>query len=151
MAAQKINNEWDGFDGQIAHYDDKKEKKYQSGIWLCLGLIGLVIIVSLIVRQVKDFIVTVDYLCVEAEYVGDGYAKYCLEDGVTKYYPIPSYPVKERDGKMLLYYQPGSNYVTHIATFSSWIIYYIFFGIITGISFYKIWTIYFGKRHVVED
>lgn len=153
MAKREISNEWEGFDGQISHYDDNKDKRYQSKIWWCLGLIGLGIIVSLIVRQIKDYKITMDYLCVEAEYVDDDseLARYSLEDGVDRYYTVQSYSVKERDGKMLLYYQPGSNYVTHISSFSSWIPYYIFFGIITGISFYMIWRIYFGKRHAVED
>lgn len=153
MAKREVNDEWEGFDGQISHYDDNKEKRYQAKIWWCLGVIGLGLIVSLIIRQIKDYKITTEYLCVEAEYMDDNeeFARYSIEEGVERYYPVQSYSVKERDGKMLLYYQPGSTNVTPIASFSSWIPYYIFFGIITGISFYMIWKIYFGKKHAVED
>lgn len=30
MAKREISNEWEGFDGQISHYDDNKEKRYHS-------------------------------------------------------------------------------------------------------------------------
>ena len=39
------NVTWDGFDSQVAPYDDRREKKWHAGIWVLLAAIfGLVML-----------------------------------------------------------------------------------------------------------
>lgn len=149
MRRREASNEWDGFDSQVEHYDEKEEKRYQSRIWWCLALIGCSIILITVFRQVKEAYMARTYQVVEAEYVADKpyLVKYTATDGIKRYYQLPEHSVRMKDGKVLLYYENDDTQAFAIGTFKSWILYYIFFGSMTGLSVYKLIRIYgIGKK-----
>lgn len=153
MASREVYSDWEGFDGCQKHYDDKKEKHYQAKIWWCLGVIGVGILISIMVRQVKDLVITQTYQCVEAEYFGNtgDRVHYFTEEGVELFYVLPGHSVKEKDGKVLLYYEEDMRYATAIDTFEAWLPYYIFFGVMSAISIWRLWRVYFGKKHYIGE
>lgn len=148
-----MDDAWEGFNGNEKNYDEKKEKSYQARIWWLIQIIGLGILVSLVVMQIKDFRRTQVYQCVQAEYVDSEkkLVSYRNEQGAELFYYMPSYSVKEtKDGKVLLYYQNDSRYAEAIPTFASWVPYYLFFGLLTVLSGWRLWSIYVGKKHKIN-
>ncbi len=150
MREKEAYNDWAGFDSDMHVYDERKEKWYQATIWWCLGVIALVISVSLIVREIKDYYITRTYQCVRAELRDDkGYAVYLVED-VTRLYYLSSHSVKTDGNYVLLYYKNDIEYAEAVPTLASWLPHQIFFAALTLFSGWKLWTIYKGKKHSEE-
>lgn len=144
------NNSWEGFDGSQIVYDDAKEKKYQRTIWLVLAVIAGLIFISLLVKHTNEFSMKTKGNYIDAEYYEYNQhhlARYCDQDGVIHNYELDSYtPVL--DGETVrLYYKENIDKAVPANTWYYWTRYYIFFGVMLGISLWRLIRIYHPVKH----
>ena len=146
MSRGSAYDEWEGFDGNAGHYDEKKEKAYQARIWWIFLAVGIICLLAMIRNHISDYHVVQTYQCIEAEYVEgrENLAHYYNEEGQELFFDIPSHAVRENNGKVLLYYEDNYKYAQPVDKFSSWVWYYVFVIALLGVSGARLWKIFRG-------
>lgn len=139
-----MGESWDGFDGRAQAYDEKEEKKWHSGIWKLIACLSALMIIYIFVNHMKDLLLVQQGICIEAEYdETKNLARYVDENGqVYVYSDLYNYDFKSEDGHLKLYYRYNIHAARPRNVLMSYVKYYVFFGILFGISAWKIWKIY---------
>ena len=155
MAKSRDINSWDGFDGGEIVYDDKAEKVYHSKIWIVLGGIAALILISLCCRLGSEIMLKMNGNSIEAEYCKDAskiYAWIYADDGKTYSVNLEQYfaPVHNGDS-ITLYYYDDITQAKPISQVSAWVGYFSFFGLILGISAWRLHAIWRPKSHVSKE
>lgn len=135
-------NLWDGFDGTAHVYDDKKEKRYQSRIWIVMAGIALVILISLVVKSGKEIYLLNHGQRIEAEYSeerGQLLARFRDENGMLRIIDISGYRPAHKGESITLYYLDAKSEPRPVNTLLSWLFYYFVFG---GWFVFCIWRIH---------
>lgn len=127
----------------MADKKDKKEKKKYGIIrlWVILAVISFMILVSLAFGHTNELSMRLWAHSIEAEYIEEGNrieARYVDELGTLHTYNLSSYsPVHDGD-KITLYYTSNIDDVQPENKMTSWLMYYLFFGAIFGVSMWQI-------------
>lgn len=155
MAKSRDINLWDGFDGREIVYDDKKEKAYHSRIWVVLGGIAALILLSLFYQLGKEIVLRINGNKVEAEYYEDALKSYAVfyDENEEKYSVNLSQfftPVHEGE-KITLYYYEDIMEARPMSKPSAWLGYFGFFGVILGVSLWRLRAIWRPKSHVSAE
>lgn len=138
-----MGESWDGFDGQAHNYDEKKEKKWSSGIWKVIACLSALMLIYIFVNQVKELLLVKQGICLEAEYDEEKmWAKYIDENGQWYTYYLNAYDPESKDGHVKLYYRHNIYAARPKSATMSFVKNYLFFSIIFGISMWRIWKIY---------
>lgn len=138
-----VRDEWDGFDTANHVYDDKKEKSFQSRIWVCIAIImGLVLLFV-----TSNLITEIKVLTQGTEIVAQfddkwSIAKYIDENGNSYSYDLSSYYPKHEGTVVSLYYIDDIYKAIPQNTLSSWLVNYTLFGAIFGLCVWRIVKIY---------
>ena len=140
MTRRRVPDNWDGFDTQIHPYDEKKEKSFQSGIWIFLAVIFAGILVFITSNVLGDQRLKREGTQVAADYNREtNRASFTDEDGLYHtlnmvYYK--GYKVSE-DGKVTLYYLGSANDATPLNSAGEYLKHYLIFGALFGICVWR--------------
>lgn len=155
MAKSRDVNLWDGFDGREIVYDDKKEKAYHSRIWVVLGGIAALILISLFGKLGAEIMLKMNGNSIEAEYDSDAtktYARIYDEDGKMHSVNLDQYFSPVHDGDHItMYYYDDIAQARPISKPSVWGGYFGFFGAMFGISVLRLHAIWRPKSHVSAE
>lgn len=127
----------------VANKVDKKDKKKYRVIrlWVILAIISFMILISLTFAHTNELTVRNWGHSIEAEYIENGNyrgARYVDEQGTLHTYDLSSYsPVHDGD-KITLYYTNNIDDVQPENSLLSWLLYYLFFGAVFGVSMWQI-------------
>lgn len=130
MSQDYLNDDWDGFDGRQVNYSAREDRDYDMRIWWVLAIISVLVLISLVVRCVKN-----DYeahhlpyvLATETEADGDT-VTYHMPNGEKRWLNMYSWNVYKEDGQVMLFYEDDKMSNVHtIDNLMSWIYYYVFF------------------------
>ena len=155
MAKSRDVNLWDGFDGREIVYNDKEEKSYHSRIWVLLGGIAALILISLFCRLGSEIMLRINGNAIEADYCKDAtkiYARIYDEGGEVYTINLAQFftPV-HKDDKITLYYYEDIAQAKPVSQVSAWLGYFGFFGAILGISIWRLYAIWRPKSHVPAE
>ncbi len=152
MAKAREGNMWDGFDGREIVYDDKKEKSYHSRIWIVFLVIGVLMFISLFGRLGSEILLRMNGNTIEADYCKDAaktYARVYDEDGKLYTINLAQFFTPVHDGdKITLYYYDDIIKARPMSSMSAWVGYFGFFGLMLGISIWRLYAIWKPKSHV---
>lgn len=148
--AEDNMNLWDGFDGTAHVYDDKKEKHYQSRIWIVLACVTLVILISMVIKCGKE-IYLINYGqridAVYSEEHGQLLARFRDENDMLRIIDISAYRPAHEGDRVILYYTDSKAEPRPVNTLLSWVLYYLFFGGLFGFCIWRIRKIYRPHTH----
>lgn len=156
MAKSRDINLWDGFDGREIVYDDRKEKQYHSRIWVVLGIIAGLLLLSLFWRLGTEIVYRTCGNSLEAEFVEEPtkiYARYYDENDNAYTYNLSEFftPIHNGD-KITLYYMSDIQEARPASKLTAWFGYFGFFGVIFGICVWRLYVIWHPKTHApVEE
>lgn len=138
-----MGESWDGFDGRNHNYDEKKDKKWNSGIWKLIACLSALMLIYIFTNHVKEILLEKQGICLEAEYDAEKMtARYTDENGQQYTYYLNAYD-PEADGEHVkLYYRNNIRAARPRNSVVSFIKNYSFFGVIFGIAVWRIWKIY---------
>jgi hypothetical protein len=138
-----MGESWDGFDGRDHVYDEKKDKKWNSGIWKLIGCLAALMLIYIFVNHMKDILLEKQGICLDAEYDEEKMvAIYQDENGQSYTYYLSGYKPESRDGRVKLYYRHNIRGARPRNSTVSFIKNYCFFVVILAISVWRIWKIY---------
>lgn len=141
---------WEGFDGQETVYDEKKAKRHEASIWFYLLGFSLLILVIIIHNHMSEIITIQNGTCIEAKYsvMGNGneVATYYDDDGKPHFFNISGMNAVHDGSTVKLYYMDDINEAITKAPWYERLFHYSFFGVIFGISLWRILKIYGKKR-----
>lgn len=151
MAKNSDINLFDGFDGTEFVYDDRKEKQYHSKIWIVLLTLAVVLICSLFWQLGKDMLYKTKGTAIVADYEKDAtkcYARYYDEEENLHTYNMSNFFAPKADGdKIVLYYIADLSEARPMSLLSVWLGYFCFFGMMCGISVWRLYRIWHPKTH----
>ena len=140
---------WEGFDGQEITYDEKKEKRHEASIWFYLLGFSLIILCIILRNHVGEIITVYTGTCIEAKYAvsgnGNEVATYYDEEGTPHFYNISGMNARIDGATVKLYYRDNINEAITIAPWHERLWHYSIFGVIFGISLWRILKIYRKK------
>lgn len=148
--AEDNMNLWDGFDSTAHVYDDKKEKHYQSRIWIVIACVIIGILISLVVKSCKEIYLLNNGQRIEAEYSeekGQLLARFRDENGHLRILDISGYKPAHKGESITLYYMEGQAEPRPVNTLSSWLFYYFVFGGLLVFCIWRIHKIYRPRTH----
>lgn len=134
-----LGDSWDGFDAGEYVYDERKEKKWRTGIWKVSICLTSLIILYLITDHIKEIRLVMEGTMIEAEYDEEkGIARYRDDKGMLHTYNMSSYFPAHEGGTIKLYYIGSVNYAMPRNTLASRVFYYLFFGAILAVSLWRL-------------
>lgn len=146
MAKERDISSFDGFDGAEVVYDDRKEKQYQSRIWVLLLLIAGLMLLSFVFKLGEELVYKIRGTAIEAEYnetTAKNYARYCDENGKWYTYDMADFFAPKAEGdKIVLYYISDLEDARPMSAASAWLYCFGFFGVIFGISVWRLYRIW---------
>lgn len=138
-----MGDSWDGFDSQAHIYDEKKDKKWNSGIWKLIACLSALMLIYIFYNQMKEILLIKQGICIDAEYDETKMlARYIDEDGQLYMYNLNAYDPEVKDGHVKLYYRYNIHAAKPKSDVLSIIKDYAFFAILFGVSAWRIWKIY---------
>lgn len=138
-----MGESWDGFDGRDFNYDEKKDKKWNSGIWKLIACLAALMLLYIFVNHMKDLLLVKQGICLDAEYDEEkGTAFYRDEKGQQYTYYLHSYDPESTDGRVKLYYRNNIRAARPRNSTISYIRNYSFFAVILAAAVWRIWKVY---------
>ena len=147
--AEDNMNPWDGYDGTDHVYDEKKEKRYQSRIWLVAGGVLLCILISMMVKCAGEIRLFVCGRRIEAEYSEQGgrrLAEYRDENGHLRIMDISGYLPARNGNHITLYYMEEEAEAVPFISPVAWAVYYLIFGALFALCIWRVRRIYRPRR-----
>lgn len=108
-------------------YDEKEDRKYESSIWIGLGILFTILLIWLTIMLVKELLVIRNGECLTIDY----------KDGLAYQYNInlKGMPLEVKDGKLNIYYYEGKEaYAQPQTAIWFWFIMYVVCGGGIGVS-----------------
>lgn len=140
---------WEGFDGQEMIYDEKKEKRHEASIWFYLMGFSLIILGIIMYNHISEIITIHNGTCIEAKFsvMGNGseVATYYDADGRPHFYDVSGMNAEHDGTTIKLYYRDNINDALPKSAWYERIWHYSFFGVIFGISLWRILKLYRKK------
>ena len=137
----------DGYDSSQVVYDEKQEKKYHAGIWICIAFCMGLVLIRGIVFHIEEIYQVASWQCIEADYNEETmYATYKDADGVWYQYNVSGLSPVHDGNKIKLYYEEDMRAAEPVSTLSFWLGAYALLGGLIGFSVWRIVRIYKGKK-----
>lgn len=134
---------WDGFDGKSYVYDEKKDKRYSSGIWKITALLSALMLIYIFSNHIKELNLIKQGTCIEAAYDEDKMtAWYADENGKRYNFILRSYYPANRNGYVRMYYINDIRYAQPETSPMVRLSHYMIFAVIFAVSARRIWKIY---------
>lgn len=137
---------WEGFDGQEITYDEKKEKRHEASLWFYLMGAAVVILCVVLHHHISEIVTVHTGTCIEAEYsvLGNGneVATYYDAEGKAHFFNISGMNAKLEGETVRLYYTDNIRDAITRVPWHERLFHYSFFGVIFGISLWRILKIY---------
>lgn len=147
----EYSNMWDGFDKAEYHYDEKKEKRYQSSIWKYLFALASIMLILTSYKFIEElnFIINGSSFVASYDVDNDGaeIVRYFDEDKNFYMFNVTGLNAVHEETTIKMYYLDDMNEAVPRTVWWLWFFYYAFFGIIFGISLWKIILIYRKKKY----
>ncbi len=147
--AEDNMNLWDGYDGTAHVYDEKKEKRYQSRIWLAAGGVLLCVLISMTVKCGREIYLLACGSRIEAEYSergGHRLAEYRDENGHPRILDISGFLPARNGDHITLYYTEKKTEAVPLISPAAWLAYYAIFGGLFALCVWRIRRIYKPPR-----
>lgn len=138
-----MGDSWDGFDSQANVYDEKKDKKWNSGIWKLIACLSALMLIYIFTNHMRELLLAKQGICIDAEYDETKMmARYVDEKGQQYTYYLNAYDPEYKDGHVKLYYRYNIRAAKPKSAAASFVKNYAIFAVIFGISAWRIWKIY---------
>lgn len=149
MAHRRIPDNWDGFDASDHPYDEKEDRRFQSGIWIFLAVIFAGILIFITSNVIGGIRLKHSGKKVTAEYNEDSnYAFFYDENGL--YHSLNMVYFKDfkvrPDGNVDLYYTVSPNDAAPLISPRQYAKDYIVFGALFGVCVWRIFAALGIKR-----
>lgn len=143
---RECEDAWGGFDGQETVYDPKEERSYESLVWKYIIGIALIALAAVIFLHSKEMKIINNGTCIVASYELDDYgnevAWYTDEANRHYKYNVSGLSAAHDDAEIKLYYTDNIRDAIPKTKWQLWTGYYAFFGILLGVSLWRIIKVY---------
>lgn len=137
------DNSWDGFDSSANVYDEKKDKRWNAGIWKIIAVLSALMLIYIFSNQIKEWYSIKHSTCIEASYDENTMrAIYIDENGMRYTYNLNNYYPANKNGYVRMYYTYDIRYAQPETSATARLSHYMIFGILFAISVRKTWKIY---------
>lgn len=142
----ETHNAWEGFDTGENSYNEKEDQRYQSAIWKFLLLLSVLMLAFVVFIHIKELNTIHNGTSFVADYYvdtqGRSMASYHDTTGRLHVYQISAERAIINGDTITMYYTDDINDAIIQSTWTSWVWYYLIFGIIFAISLWRLIKIY---------
>lgn len=137
------DDSWDGFDTTANVYDEKKDKRWNAGIWKIIALLSALMLIYIFTDHIKELYMVKHSTCIEATYEESSTRAWYIDENGKRYtYYLNSYFPEIKNGYVRMYYTHDIRYAQPATSPTVRLSHYMIFGILFAISLRKIWKIY---------